>query len=113
MQDQTAERIAENEATFRRYNEEIRATAQKLDFPDAIPFICECGDVRCREIVRLARGEYEAVRADPTHFFVVPGHASAAEPNAKTVGGGNGYLIVEKVGRAGAVASEQNPRATQ
>jgi len=39
-----------------------------------IPFICECADPACREIIRLNQDEYEAVRAESRHFFNVPGH---------------------------------------
>jgi len=71
-----ARRIAENEATFRRANEELRVTFSGYDVPAGhdVPFLCECGDRRCTAVLLLGLDEYEAVRDDPNAFFIVPGH---------------------------------------
>ena len=37
-------------------------------------FYCECADPKCFERVFLTADEYEAIRADSTHFVVVEGH---------------------------------------
>jgi hypothetical protein len=108
----TAARIAENEAIFRDANEEIEGRARELEFPGRVPFICECGDTSCRLIVNLAHDEYEAVRADPTHFFVVPGHEHVAGPSGSVVRGGDRFVVVEKVGLAGEVAAERDRRTS-
>lgn len=107
----TEERIAENEARFREANEEIRHSADDLGFAAPIPFICECGDARCREILRLPRDAYEAVRAKPTYFFVVYGHQDVAGPSGRVVSTERTHVVVEKVGDAGAVARERDPRS--
>ena len=69
-------RIAENEATFRRANEELRASFGGYDLPPGqqVPFLCECGDRRCTDVLLLGLDEYEAVRDDPNAFLIVPGH---------------------------------------
>src|SRR3954468_14706361 len=44
-------------------------------FPERfIPFICECAEERCSELVRLTLEEYEQVRANPRWFINAPGH---------------------------------------
>lgn len=102
----TAERMARNDAVFRDANERIRAAAEGHDLdPGRVPFICECADPGCREIVRLTLAEYQEVRENHRCFLNVPGH-EAAEGNAEVVSGGDRYVIVEKVGEAGAVAEE-------
>jgi hypothetical protein len=46
--------------------------------------------------------DYEAIRANPRRFFVLPDHVF---PEAEeVVGQEEGYVIVEKVGAAGRVA---------
>ena len=54
--------------------------------------------------------EYERVRADPTHFAVLPGHEI---PDVEDVVGRNeGFLVVRKVaGAAAALATELDPRS--
>ena len=48
------ERIAKNDAKFREANERISAAAEEHAVEGMrIPFICECADPTCMEIVRL------------------------------------------------------------
>ena len=80
-----AERIAENEAAFRRLNEQLGVMGV---------FICECGDAECRLPVRMGRERYEQVRGNPRHFFVRPGHE---KPDVETViRRDEEFLVVEK-----------------
>ena len=69
-------RMAENEVTFRRANEELRAKFGEYDIPPGqqVPFLCECGNRRCVEVLLVGLDEYEAVRDDPNAFLIVPGH---------------------------------------
>ena len=111
MDDASAERIAANEATFRDANERIQKRARELDFPDPVPFICECGDAQCREILRLTLEEYESVRrAGGASFFLVPGHEQAAGSSGIVRGQNDRFAVVELVGRAAEVADERDPR---
>lgn len=107
----TAERVARNEAAFREANESIREAAQRYGAADGLPFICECAEPGCMEILRLVSTEYEAVRATPTHFITAPGHHRASEGWGKVVEQRDGYEIVEKVGHAANVAEELDPRS--
>lgn len=70
------ERVAENETRFRRANEALLDKWDELELgrEHATMFICECGDTRCTDVIRMTTDEYEAVRADANTFAVVPGH---------------------------------------
>src|SRR5438045_9122592 len=73
--DRSARQRAQNEATFREANERLENKAAELDFGDErTPYLCECENERCTELLALSRPEYEQVRADPRRFAVVPGH---------------------------------------
>ena len=105
----TQERIAENQATFRDANERIELTADQMNLAGPVPFICECSDSTCVEIVRLDLDEYEDVRQHPRRFFTVPGHAEAAvQAGAATVAKRlPGYTLVDKINVAGEIAEER------
>lgn len=108
--DPAAERVARNDAIFREANEGIRKAAQEYSLEGKVPFICECAEPTCQEIVRLGLAEYEAIRAVPTHFLNAPGHDRAAQGWARVIEPRDGYDLVEKVGRAADVAEELDPR---
>ena len=107
------ERIARNNATFRDANEHIGAAAGAYGIDSPVPFICECEDARCSEIVRLTLEQYEEVRADSRHFLNVPGHQDGAEGVAEIVAERDGYVIVEKLGRAGDIVDALDERSPE
>jgi hypothetical protein len=97
MGDSIQERIAKNNFTFREANEKIRAKADAYDAPlERVPFLCECANPGCTEIVRLTLAEYGDIRADSTHFLTAPGHEQAEEPVGRVVDRRDGYVVVEK-----------------
>ena len=111
--DTTAERVARNESAFRDANERIEAAADGMTHLDEIPFICECPIQTCTEIVRLTREEYEQVRSEGNWFWVVSGHEIATVDGveiARVQDRRDGFTIMKKIGEAGAVAQELNPR---
>ena len=107
-EDLTLERIAINQSRFREANERIELAADKMGLVDPIPFICECAQTQCMEIVRLSIEGYEEVRHDPRLFFTAPGHQQIAVDAGAgiVVGKGDGYVLVEKIGVAGQVAED-------
>jgi hypothetical protein len=107
----TAERVARNDATFREANEGIQDAARRYGIAGGVPFICECAEPSCIEIVRLELAEYEAIRATPTYFINAPGHHTAARGWATVVEQRDGYEVVEKVGAAADVVEALDPRA--
>jgi len=103
------ERAAENESVFRDANERIEERLGELTVEDGrSPFLCECEDTACREVLRLTVEEYEAVRADPRRFIVAPGHPTT---HAEIVERHDGFLVIEKLGEAGETAEELDPRS--
>jgi hypothetical protein len=111
-QDGREAKMAENEAIFRDANERIESRAAELDFEASVPFLCECADPACRELIRLSREEYADVRAAPDRFAVVPAHLDVVRE-----GGGivleerEGYAVVAKTGIGAEIAEERDPRS--
>ncbi len=111
LDETTQERIARNDAIFRAANEDIRESAVEQEFHGLVPFICECAEETCTDIVQLTLSEYEDVRAHPRHFFNAWGHDAAAQGTVDVVNQRDRYVVVEKRGRAGEVAEELDERA--
>jgi hypothetical protein len=103
------ERIARNDSTFRAANEQIAGFASEQDF-DQAPFICECATESCLVVVDLSLAEYEEARSEPTRFFVAPGHQDS-EGDVTMLDDRGRYVLVEKQGRAGAIATDLDPRS--
>ena len=102
----SAERVAKNDDTFRQANEEIRDSAEEYELRGRIPFICECADLTCTDLVLLTRREYGGVRSRSTTFFNVPGHEQPFLHALKVVDELPTYVVVEKIGRAAEVVAE-------
>jgi hypothetical protein len=107
--DPSAERVARNDAMFRDANERIERRAAEAEV-DRVPFICECADASCTQIVRLTIREYEDIRRDPTHFVNVPGHEATGGPHVRVVGTGDGFVVVEKLGAVAEIVERLDPR---
>jgi hypothetical protein len=108
--EKSADRVAKNDATFRDANEQIRKSAESVDMPLGIPFLCECADESCTAIIRIPLDEYERVRRNSTWFFNALGHDKSAGPHARAVEEHQEYAVVEKVGRAAELVEELDPR---
>jgi hypothetical protein len=103
------ERAARNEALFRRVNERVEEVNKAFDsILEEADFFCECADIDCMEKIAMTRREYEKLRDDSTHFAVKREHILPEEE--RLVEERAGYVIVEKVGRAGERAAELDPR---
>jgi hypothetical protein len=75
----SAERIGRNDAIFRHANEGINEVAEAQEIEESVPFICECADPACVEIVQMSMKEYREIREDPRVFLNVPGHEASAQ----------------------------------
>ena len=110
----TPERIAANDAAFRHANEGISETAEEYELTEGLlPFICECADPRCTAVTQLTRQEYEEIRSNPAWFMNVPGHEVAAREYGRVRKTNDRYVIVEKIGTAGEIARELDPRVAE
>jgi len=108
-----SEHVAVNQSAFREANERIHQKAAQFAAIDRLPFICECPRRDCTEITRLSLEEYEMIRSDGRRFLVVPGHEAcevSGEVVAFVVERRPMFSILEKVGEAGQVARELDPR---
>jgi hypothetical protein len=105
-----AERVAENEALFRKVNERVTDIVAELsDVATSVDIFCECGEAGCMEKLTIARSTYEGVRENPHRFFVVVGHVA---PDIEVVvEQTEAFEVVEKVGEAAEVAEETDPRS--
>lgn len=88
------ERVARNETLFREVNERIKQVNVGLATVEATDYLCECGDEGCTDPISLTMSEYEAVRAEPTHFAVVAGHV--VPDIEQVVASTNRYSVVAK-----------------
>ena len=109
--DERGRRVGENEAIFRSVNEQVetlqRGMAAVSD--EKMHIVCECGEIQCMERLAVPLGKYEAIRADPLLFFIIPGHEA---PDVEdVVEEGPGFEVVRKhPGEAGRIAKETDPR---
>lgn len=106
------ERAARNQDSFRDYNERIEASnaAHVWVDPPMPDWVCECAYETCSQPVNLTIAEYEAVRAEATHFFVVPGFDHVVPEVEHVVERTERYWVVEKVGEAADVSEALDSR---
>ena len=106
-----AARKALNEGRFRQANERLERGARELvDADDAslVPFLCECPTADCVEVVLLTLAEYEEVRAHSESGLAALGHE---DPSIERVVARNDrFVTTAKVGEAGEVHEETDPR---
>ena len=104
----SAKRAADNEDAFRRANETLELKADELGVAQSrTPYLCECEQASCTQVIQLERDEYEAVRSHSRRFVMVPGHQ---EPQDQVVREGRGFTVIEKTGEEGALVEKLDPR---
>ncbi len=109
MSTDVQERIARNEATFRRINEDIDRGRDAEDDSTLVGFVCECGMTDCARLIELTPAEYERIRSDPCRFAIVNGHEIPTVESV--VERHDRYAVVSKLAASGAVAKETDPRS--
>ncbi len=95
---------------FRRSNERL-SRRLGASAPKRVPYVCECGDDSCEDLVSLLPAEYEHVRSNSAWFLIALDHeilSGGAEQIAETH---ERYQIAEKSGAAGALAEALDTRA--
>jgi hypothetical protein len=107
MSDESNEaRVGHNESIFREINERAEEIGTAVAGPTE--FLCECARTDCTERLDVPLDIYERVRSRSRHFLVVPGHEQLEFE--RVVDQGNGWLVVTKIGVAGDVAEDEDPR---
>ena len=107
--DARAHRIADNESRFREINERLRTDLRAIpDDATPVEFVCECGRIDCTQPVRLTPTEYEAIRASPLDFAVVPGHELPEVEDVVDVG--DRFARVRKHAESAPVVRTSDPR---
>jgi hypothetical protein len=96
-------RLGLNEAMFREINERLEAQLP-TDGNDRLSILCECADPDCTTRIEIAPDEYQAGRAEPRQFILVPGHELVEIEDV--ISRTDRYEIVRKRGDAGAVAAQ-------
>ena len=95
-------KLAKNEDFFRRINEHLED--QTPVSVASLIVVCECDDVDCAQRIPFSHADYEALRAEPTQFLVVPGHS---DPKVEeVVSRADTFEVVRKRGVAGEAAAE-------
>jgi hypothetical protein len=108
------ERLAGNEALFREVNERVAEVATHFieveTSAEQINFACECGRADCAEPITMTMVEYEAIRAESTHFAVAPEH-ELPEIESVVARHPTYYVVEKREEDAQEVARETDPRA--
>lgn len=105
------QRLGVNEAIFREVNERLMGLAKHFRWGQTEPLdlVCECTKATCVQRIEMSRDQYEALRAEDTHFALYPGHA---EPEIEQViSSHKGYEVVAKEGPAAEVARDLSQRS--
>jgi hypothetical protein len=111
VDDASAEKIAENNDRFRQANEGIAAAVEQHGSAEQrVPFVCECSDMGCFDLLPLLPQEYARVRSNPRWFLHAPGHEPQVAGAVRLVESHEQYLLVEKIGHAGEVADDLERR---
>jgi hypothetical protein len=104
-------RAAINESTFREINEQLVATvALDGDDDELHDVVCECARADCTELVTVSVAEYDAARAEGERFVVAPSVEHVIAESERVVVRNDRYWMVEKIGVAGDVANDLDPR---
>lgn len=103
--DLVAERIGRNNATFRAANERLgEVAAEQARAPEEpLPFVCECADVSCTQVIQVPLAQYRRIRSHPRRFLTAPAHETGAIDVVRVIEEYDGYVVTEKTGLAGEI----------
>lgn len=108
--DEQAEKAALVEAGFRIANDRMTMWPERHSDGREELYLCECSDLECHAKMRLGRSQYEAARAHPEHFILMPGHE---RPDIETVAEAHGsYVVVRKPESVRHIVVGADPRFT-
>jgi hypothetical protein len=110
--DDRERRIVLNESLFREVNERVKGLNETFaSVTNVMEVVCECGSRNCADRFTMPPDEYEALRSNPDHFAIVPGHEIADVE--RIVSRCGDYDVVEKLpGEAQRVAQATDTRSS-
>jgi hypothetical protein len=80
---------------FRAVNERVVELGAPAFGPADL--ICECPDQTCMRVLRMSVDAFDALRAEPALYAVVPGHEQPDDED-EVVGRADGYVLVRFAG---------------
>jgi hypothetical protein len=86
-------------------NERIEAISETAG---ELALLCECADLDCTATIILSVAEYERIRSSSVRFPIALGHEVREVENVVEVA--DGYLVVQKRGKAAEVSAHLDPR---
>jgi hypothetical protein len=92
-------RAARNQSLFRAINERLTRDDPLAEMTGDHTIACECADPACVQTIQISAAEYDDVRRQPRRFAVLPGHVYSDVE--RVVDEFRGYVVVEKIGKAG------------
>jgi hypothetical protein len=103
-------RAAKNQSLFRAINERVNDINKTHDLWLRLSdWFCECPGYNCTTRIALTPQQYEAVRANPTHFIVAPSKEHLVPDVERVIQQRERYWVIEKVGGGAAVAEQPRP----
>jgi hypothetical protein len=106
-------RAARNQLLYREINERVKELNATFDALPLGDWVCECANEDCFDAIPMTHEEYEAVRAVPTRFFVLPDDAHLVPEAENVVERHERYWVVEKIGVAAEMVERKDPRAAR
>jgi hypothetical protein len=64
----------------------------ELDVAGRTPYLCECEDQGCTQLIRLTQDEYAGLRSNGAQFVIAPGHPTRGRPVERN----EHYVVVDK-----------------
>ena len=103
---------AKNQSLFREVNERVKdVNASFNPLLELSDWLCECAIETCVERISMTPQEYETVRAKGNHFAVSPDDGHVVPEVERVVEQQDRYWVVEKIGHAGRIAENFDPRS--
>jgi len=102
------ERMAENEAASREFNEEIEELHHGEPPSKRLDIVCKCALSTCDRTIDITMSEYQLVRSDPLQFAIVPDHL-IGDIERIVYENDRFAVVVKRQGIPGQVAIEEKP----
>jgi hypothetical protein len=101
--DERVRRVSRNEDIWRDINENLLGDGEERTV------FCECGNLRCTQMLALTVSEYRQVRASSVTFAIAPGHELAEFE--RVIAENDRFATVEKTGAGRQLAREFDEQA--